>query len=103
MSSSVRLPRLKAARSSGFFFELRTTPAAATTTATVIFYVYIVYINDNDVILAIVLAVTATLVAISLMNGVAHADPFSWGYTPWPLHHFCSQYHDWYSKCSHDG
>ncbi|MGC2574632.1 MAG: hypothetical protein WA364_24225 [Candidatus Nitrosopolaris sp.] len=33
-------------------------------------------------VLAIVLAVTATLVTVSLMNRVAHADPFSWGYTP---------------------
>jgi hypothetical protein len=30
-------------------------------------------------ILGIVLAVSATLVTVSVMNGVAHADPFSWG------------------------
>jgi hypothetical protein len=53
-------------------------------------------------ILGIVLAVTTTLVVVSLMNA-AHADPFSWGpYTHSQLHKFCLKYHNWYPwKCQH--
>lgn len=34
------------------------------------------------VILAIVLAVTTTLVTVTLMNDAAYADPWSWGGSP---------------------